>query len=58
MKVELSKDEIEGILYAIEQSEAKEIIRKLNLDSHDVSKGLHSAEYKLTQLRKNFYKGA
>ncbi len=51
MKVELSNDEIRGILYAIEQSEAKEIISRLNLNSHDVVKGLRSAEYKLNKIR-------
>tara|TARA_R100000773_G_scaffold17822_1_gene16189 strand:- start:11920 stop:12099 length:180 start_codon:yes stop_codon:yes gene_type:complete len=51
MLVELSNDEIRGILYAIEKSEAKELISKLNLCNNSVSKGLYSAEYKLRKLR-------
>ena len=51
MKVELSNDEIRGILYAIEQSEVKEIINRLDINLEPISKGLYSAEYKLNKLR-------
>jgi hypothetical protein len=51
MQVELSNDEIRGILYAIEQSEVKEIINRLGINLKPISKGLYSAEYKLNKLR-------
>ena len=51
MKVELSNDEIRGILYAIEQSEVKKIINRLGTNLEPISKGLYSAEFKLDKLR-------
>ena len=51
MKVELSNDEIRGILYAIEQSDAREILFRLNQNNTPVSLGLYSAEYKLNKIR-------
>lgn len=51
MKVELSNDEIIGILYAIEQSDAREILFRLNQNNTPVSLGLYSAEYKLNKIR-------
>jgi hypothetical protein len=56
MKVELSNDEIKGLLYAIEQSEAKEIINRLGINLDPISKGLYSAEYKLNKLRNKLNK--
>ncbi len=46
MKVELSNDEIRGILYAIEQSDAREILCNSNQNNTPVSLGLYSAEFK------------
>jgi len=51
MKLELSKDEIRGILYAIERSNAREILCNSNQNNTPVSLGLYSAEYKLNKIR-------
>tara|TARA_R100001463_G_scaffold15386_2_gene40254 strand:- start:1549 stop:1728 length:180 start_codon:yes stop_codon:yes gene_type:complete len=56
MKIELSNDEIKGILYAIERSDAREILCKLNQNNTPASLGLYSAEYKLNKLRNKINK--
>ena len=50
MKVELTSDEIKGILWAVQRSDVKEIIYKLNLGLSKEAKGLYSAEFKLDKL--------
>ena len=55
MKVELTNEEIKGIIYAINRSDAKEIINKYNQNLEPTSKGLYSAEYKLNELLKKIH---
>ena len=53
LTLELSNEEIKAILYAIEQSDVKEIISKRYAWNEPISKGLISAEYKLRKITKN-----
>ena len=53
MKLELSNEEIKAILYAMEQSDVKEIISKRNAWNETISKGLLTAEYKLKAIKTN-----
>lgn len=53
LTLELSNEEIKGILYAINTSDVKKQISKRNAWNEPISKGLISAEYKLRKITKN-----